>query len=74
MESKNTNPILTALAGLLSGAAVGLVCLRRDMQAGKPTLVDKVKKFESRLYAEGQVKAATLEQIKREARQIASLD
>jgi len=74
VESKNTNPILTVLGGLLSGAAVGLVCLRRDMQAGEPTLVDKMKKFESRLYAEGRDKAVALEQIKQEARQMASLD
>ena len=59
METNKNNPFVTILGGALSGMAVAFLATRRDIQAGEPTVIDKVKQFERKLYTEGQSRAET---------------
>lgn len=67
VETKKSTPIGVLLGGVAGGVAAAFIMQRRDRQAGKPSLVDKVKQFERKLYADGENRAHTFNTIKQEA-------
>lgn len=72
METKQSNPISTLLGGILTGMAVAFITNRRDSQVGEPTVIDKVKNYERKLYTDGQKRAYTVDKIKLDAEVAAS--
>ncbi|MBN6206650.1 hypothetical protein JYK21_09295 [Ralstonia pickettii] len=67
METKKGNPIGMILGGALGGMAAALFTQWCDRKAGQPSVFDKVKGFESKLYADGEKRAHTFKVIKQQA-------
>lgn len=74
METKKGNPIAIILGGALGGIAVALFTQWCDRKAGQPSVIDKVKGFESKLYADGEKRAHTFKTIKQQAEIVAEED
>lgn len=68
METKNSNPFLTILGGVVGGMTLAYVTSRRDIHSGEPTVIDKLKQFENKLYLEGKTRAETFKEIKMDAK------
>lgn len=67
VETKKDNPISVVLGGVVCGIAAALFTQWCDRKADAPSMMDKLKSFESKLYADGEERARTFETIKQQA-------
>lgn len=74
METKKTNPISSVIGGFVGGMALAYFSYRRDSQIDKPSVVEKMKEMERKVYADGEQLAHTLDNAKYDAEVIIASD